>query len=528
MQRRHFLQTTAAATVLPTLLGGLPISTYGFSPEFLELTGSATQTDRVLVLIQLIGGNDGLNTIIPLDQYTNLLRARPNVAIAQNRVLPLRAATGIHPAMAKVKNLFDNGQIGIVQNVGYPDATGSHFDSTDIWTSATDSNVLNSSGWGGRYLNNEYPGFPIGYPNAQAPHPLAITIGSVVSNVVQGPAVNMGMAINSTSSFLQLLTGGVDTAPNTPAGHELTFIRQVVRQTEVYVTAIQQAAARAQNLSPLYPTAGENPLADQLKIVAQLVAGGLQTRVYVCSLGGFDTHGAQVDGGDGNTTGEHAKLLGYLSGALDAFQDDLRRLRVQDRVVGMTFSEFGRRILSNSANGTDHGEAGPMIVFGTSVNPIIHGPNPTIPDEPTFFENLPMQIDFRAIYASILKDWFQVPQTLINTLLPSRVGQFPYVPVIRQGTVTGSTPAAELEVAEFSVFPNPAQDRATCTFECQGGHVQVVLRDVVGREVRRVVDRAMPRGQCQVPVDVSGLKAGLYYCHVREGQRVSARSLSVL
>ena len=527
MKRRHFLQTTATATVLPTLLGGMPISAYGFSPELLELTGGATQTDRVLVLIQLIGGNDGLNTIIPLDQYTNLVPARANVVIAENRVLPLRGATGLHPVMAPIKNLFNDGKIGIVQDVGYPDANGSHFESTDIWTSAADSNVLNPSGWGGRYLNGEYPGFPIGYPNAQAPHPLAITIGSVVSNVVQGPAVNMGMAINSAASFTQLITGGIDTAPNTLAGHELTFIRQVIRQTEVYSTAIQQAATRAQNLSPLYPTAGVNNLADQLKIVAQMVAGGLQTRVYVCSIGGFDTHGGQVLGGEGNTTGEHANLLGKLSVAIEAFQDDLRRLNIQDRVVGMTFSEFGRRIVSNSANGTDHGEAGPLLVFGTSVNPIIHGVNPTIPNNPTWLENVPMQFDFRSIYASILKDWFRVPQSTINTMLPSRFGQFPYVPVLRPDIIASKSTAAELEVAGFSVFPNPARERATVEFECEGGHVQVLLFDAVGREVKRVVDRTLPRGQRQIPLDVSGLTPGVYHCHVREGQRISSRSIAV-
>jgi uncharacterized protein (DUF1501 family) len=502
------------------------MSAYGLTPELLELTGGAAQTDRVLVLIQLIGGNDGLNTVIPLDQYTNLMKARANVAIAQNRVLPLRGSTGLHPAMAPIKNMFNDGKIGIVQSVGYPDATGSHFHSTDIWTSATDSNILNSSGWGGRYLNSEYPGFPTGYPNAQAPHPLAITVGSVVSNVAQGPSVNMGMAINSTSSFLDLITGGIDTAPNTPGGYELTFIRQVIRQTEVYVTAIQEAARKAQNLSTLYPAAGVNPLSDQLKIVAQMVAGGLQTRVYICTLGGFDTHANQVEEAD-HTTGQHAELMAQLSVAIEAFQDDLRRLGVQDRVVGMTFSEFGRRILSNSSRGTDHGEGGPLIVFGTNVNPIIHGKNPTIPAEPTWQENVPMQFDFRAVYASILKDWFLVPQSTINTLLPSRTGQFPYMPVLRQRTVT-STSTAQLEVAEFSVFPNPARERATASFACEGGHVQVVLLDVVGREVRRCADKPMPRGQCQVPVDVTGLRAGIYYCHVREGQRVSARSISVL
>jgi hypothetical protein len=337
----------------------------------------------------------------------------------------------------------------------------------------------------------------------------------------------MGMAINSTTSFLQLLTGGVDTAPNTPAGHELTFIRQVVRQTEVYVTAIQQAAARAQNLSPLYPTTGQNPLADQLKIVAQMVAGGLQTRVYICSIGGFDTHGAQVDGDNGNTTGEHATLLSQLSVAIEAFQDDLRRLNIQDRVVGMTFSEFGRRIVSNSATGTDHGEAAPLLVFGTSVNPIIHGTNPTIPENPTWLENVPMQVDFRAIYASLLKDWFLVPQATINALLPSRFGQFPYVPVLRQALSSGSSKGADLEIAGLSVFPNPARARATVEFECEGGHVQVLLFDAVGRELRRVVDRELPRGRRQIPLDVTDLAPGIYHCHVREGQRVSARTLAV-
>ncbi|HEX8659103.1 MAG TPA: DUF1501 domain-containing protein [Hymenobacter sp.] len=527
MKRRHFIQTTAAATVLPTLLGGMPMSAYGFSPELYELTGGAAQTDRVLVLIQLSGGNDGLNSIIPLDQYTNMMRVRANVAIPENRVLPLRGATGLHPVMTPIKNLFNDGKIGIVQDVGYPNPDGSHFFSTDIWTSATDANVLNSSGWFGRYLNSEFPNFPTGYPNAQAPHPLAITVGSVASNVAQGPSVNMGMAINNTTSFLQLLTGGVDTAPNTPAGHELTFIRQVIRQTDVYVTAIQEAARKAQNLSPLYPPESDyNGLANQLKIVAQMVAGGLQTRVYICTLGGFDTHANQVEEND-HTKGQHAELMAQLSVAIEAFQDDLRRLNVQDRVVGMTFSEFGRRILSNSSRGTDHGEGGPLIVFGTNVNPIIHGKNPTIPAEPTWQENVPMQFDFRSVYASILKDWFLVPQATINALLPSKTGQFPYMPVLRQRTVT-STSTAQLEVAEFSVYPNPARERATASFACEGGHVQVVLLDVVGREVRRVLDRPMPKGQCQVPVDVTGLRAGIYYCHVREGQRVSARSVSVL
>lgn len=527
MKRRDFLQTAAAAAVLPALMGGFPMGAYGYSPELYALTGGATQTDRVLVLIQLNGGNDGLNMIIPLDQYSALMHARADIAIAESEVLRLTTATGIHPAMAAVKNMYANGQIGIVQSVGYPNPNFSHFRATDIWTSGSDSNVTITSGWAGRYLDSEFSDFPTGYPNAQMPDPLAISIGSVVSNCVQGPTVNMGMAIASTSSFYQLLAGGVDTAPNTPAGHELTFIRQVVQQTQVYTNSIKTAASKAQNLSPLYPTAGQNTLADQLKIVAQLVAGGLQTRVYVCNLGGFDTHATQVPTTGSTSTGTHAALLGKIAQALEAFQDDLQRLHVQNRVVGMTFSEFGRRIKSNSSKGTDHGAAAPLIVFGTSVNPTIHGTNPIVPDNAGVNDNVPMQFDFRSIYASILKDWFSVPQSTLNALLPSSTGQFPYVPVLRPGVVTGTASAADLNVPGFSVYPNPVREQATITFEANGGHVQVLVFDRVGREVLRVADRTLPKGLQKLPLDVSHLAAGSYYCHVQEGSRVSSRLVAV-
>lgn len=528
MKRRHFIQTTAAATVLPAFLSGLPLGAYGFTPELYELTGGATQTDHVLVLIQLNGGNDGLNTVLPLDQYSALMNVRADIAIPESQALRLTPATGLHPAMTGLKGLYDNGRLGIVQSVGYPNPNFSHFRATDIWTSGSDSNVTVTSGWAGRYLDGEYPNYPTGYPSTQHPDPLAISIGSVVSNCVQGPTLNMGMAIASTTSFYQLLSGGVDAAPNTPAGHELTFIRQVVQQTQVYTTSIQAAAGKARNLSTLYPTAGQNSLSDQLRIVAQLVAGGLQTRIYVCNLGGFDTHVAQVAATGGTNTGQHATLLSKVSEAIAAFQDDLRLLGVQDRVVGMTFSEFGRRIKANSGKGTDHGAAAPLFVFGTSVNPRIHGTNPIIPATAGVNDNVPMQFDFRAIYASILKDWFQVPQATLNALLPSSAGAFPYVPVLRQGVVNGTMPAADLNLAGFQVYPNPVRDgRATVEFEARGGHVQVVLYDQLGREVLRPLDRVQPAGKRQIPLDASGLAAGAYYCHVQEDSRVSTRLVSV-
>ena len=525
MKRRDFILRAAAATAATTLLHRFPIGAYGYSPALAALTGAATQTDKVLVIVQLQGGNDGLNMIIPRDQYPALLAARANVVLPESIVLGLSTATGLHPAMSQVQQLFQAGKIGVVQSVGYPNPNFSHFRATDIWTSGSEANVNLTTGWAGRYLDSEYPGYPTGYPSPDSPDPLAISIGSVASNCVQGPTVNMGMAIASTSSFYQLLTGGTDVAPNTPAGHELTYVRQVAQQAQVYTGTIQAAAGRARNLSPLYPTAGQNSLADQLRIVAQLVAGGLSTRVYVVNLGGFDTHSGQVAATGGTQTGLHATLLGRLSEAINAFQDDLQRLQIQDRVVGLTFSEFGRRIRSNSSLGTDHGAAAPQIVFGTRVNPIIHGTNPQLPANAGVNDNLALQFDFRSLYTSILQDWFQVPQTTLTQLFGR---QFPYVPVLRKATATASTPARPVE--GFAVFPNPAPlgGQASVTFESDGNATYLRLLDGVGREVRRVVDgRRLPAGPQRLPLDLSGLARGAYHCLVQQGARQSSRLVVV-
>ncbi|RYY08332.1 MAG: DUF1501 domain-containing protein, partial [Cytophagaceae bacterium] len=281
---------------------------------------------------------------------------------------------------------------------------------------------------------------------------------------------------------------------------------------------LDAAASKAKNLSPLYPTAGQNALADQLKIVAQLIAGGLSTRIYVCRLGGFDLHSGQVPATGSTTTGAHATLLGKVADGINAFQDDLRRLGVQDRVVGMTFSEFGRRIKANSSYGTDHGAASPLLVFGAQANPLVHGPNPALPANAGVNDNVTMQIDYRSVYTSILKDWFQVPQATLNQLF----GQpFPYVPVIKPQGTLGTASAATVEV--FTVYPNPASSQATALFESRGGAVQLRLLDGLGREVRRVVDgRALGPGVQRVPLPVQGLAAGAYHCVVQEADRRSS------
>ena len=378
MKRRTFLRNRIpAATILPVVVNGLSFRAYGSESPLFSLLGTSTDTDHVLVIMQLNGGNDGLNMVIPIEFYSNYFNARRNIAIPQNRILPIdgNTKTGLHPAMTGLQHLYNEGELAIVHAVGYPSPSFSHFRATDIWMSASDSTQNITSGWAGRYLNAEYPNYPNGYPNSVMPDPLAIQIGSVTSMTLQGPAVNMGMSISDPNSFYNLVNGVEDPAPDTPWGKELKYIRLVSQQTQQYAQVIKDAASKVTQQSA-YPSG--NGLADQLRIVARLVKGGLKTRVYMVSFGGFDTHSSQVNATD-TTTGTHATLLMRVSDAIKAFMDDLKYLEIEDRVVGMTFSEFGRRIKSNSSLGTDHGAAAPLFVFGKNVSPGVVGNNPVIP-----------------------------------------------------------------------------------------------------------------------------------------------------
>ena len=313
MKRRDFLKLTPAAG-MAFMINGLPINTFAVNPVLSLLAKQTQANGRALVLIQLNGGNDGLNMVIPIDQYATLSGARGNILIPQNNVLSLAntVATGLHPSMTRVQEMFGDGLVNIIQGVSYPDPNFSHFRATDIWLTGSDSQQYINTGWLGRYLEKEYSGYPAGYPNTNMPDPLAIQVGSAVSLGLQGPNINMGMAISDINNFYNIVNNTVDPAPNTPAGHELTFIRFIAQQTQQYTSVIQAAAGKAQNQSTLYPPG--NSLSDQLKIVARLIAGGLKTPIYVVNLGGFDTHSVQVDPND-KTKGVHATLMQRISGS---------------------------------------------------------------------------------------------------------------------------------------------------------------------------------------------------------------------
>jgi uncharacterized protein (DUF1501 family) len=523
MKRREFFRQSVPLATLPFMVSGFSLNAYGRSPLLEALVASGDESDRVLVVIQLNGGNDGLNMVIPLDRYSELAAARSNIMISESKALSLGGTTGIHPAMGGLQRMHDDQKLMIVQAVGYPNPNFSHFRATDIWLTGSDSNQTLDTGWMGRFLDDEYPGFPSGYPNTVMPDPLAIQISSVLSPGLQGPSQSMGMAItNPNGSYI--LPGGADTPPNTPAGHELTFLREVAQQTQQYTTAVKSAASKGANKSSLYPAAGKNSLADQLKIVAQLISGGMKTRIYIVNLGGFDTHSAQVSSTGGTETGAHAVLLGKLSDAIVAFQDDLQLLGVANRVVGMTFSEFGRRIKSNASYGTDHGTAAPLFVFGSNVTGGILGTSPQLPAAATVNDNIPMQYDFRWVYASILQDWFGASPTVIQDVVSTHSQTLPII-----GPWGGNGRPLPTDFTLYQNFPNPFNPATTIRYALpHQAHVILEVFNIVGQRVALLVDDDMPAGEHAVAFTSNGLASGTYFYRLRSEGFVETKKFLIL
>ncbi len=509
MKRRQFIRNAGAAVSIPLLLNGFRLSALS---KPLLFNGVNTETDRVLVLIQLNGGNDGLNMVIPLDQYSSLHIARPNIIIPESSVLQLNDTVGLHPEMTGMNTLFHEGKLEVVQSVGYPNQNRSHFRSMEIFSSGSPPDQFWNTGWLGRYLDTQHPGFPEGYPDGENPDPFAITMGYSVSATCQGEAANFSMSLNDPFNLTQVPENDGSDIQDTRYGEELAYLLSIIRQTNRYSERIELAANNGQN-QVQYP---DTHLARQLKNIALLISGGLQTKMYVASLGGFDTHAGQVEDGD-PTSGMHANLLKTLSDAVKAFQDDLKAQSLEQRVLGMTFSEFGRQIRSNESFGTDHGTAAPLIMFGPCVRPQIFGDNPEIPFNVDVQEALPMQNDFRDVYGSILMDWFGVPEADVRTMMHP---DFHPLPIISCSLITDTfSPEKETDMQVRS-YPNPFLQWTTIEFTAKREEwVRLSVFDAFGSEVAELVNKKLSAGEHQVRFEGRQLPAGSYYCRLLIGDR---------
>ena len=399
MERRHFLHNLAHVAAAPTIFSSLAFNTLDFSSN--SFLSNTVEDGKIIVIIRMDGGNDGLNTVIPLDQMSNLSKARPHVILPENKIIPLGSnELGLHPSLSDFKTLFDEDRLKIIQNVGYPNPDFSHFRSMDIWQSASDSNQYLTSGWVARYIENQHPSYPEAYPSDAYPHPLAVEMGWQSSLLFTGQKSFTSFLARNPTNFQEIINEFDNEYPSDNKGNKLKYLQLIAKQSNIYSKIIKEKYENGKNEVPY----GNSNLERQLEIVSQLISGGLKSRIYFVEFGGFDTHDTQVDSAD-RTKGNHAMLLKELNDAVTTFTKNLDASGYSDNVLTMTFSEFGRTIVSNGSNGTDHGTAAPMFVFGNKVDASVLGSNPNIPSNITWQDNLESEFDFRQVYTSLINQW---------------------------------------------------------------------------------------------------------------------------
>ncbi|MGF1450415.1 MAG: DUF1501 domain-containing protein [Opitutales bacterium] len=395
--RRDFLRRTA--------FGGIGLLAFsGYAPQFLTRSAYAQvprpEKDRsILVLVQLAGGNDGLNTVIPVsdDRYVNL---RPNLGIREG-THPINDDLAFHPGCEALARLHRDGKLSIVQNVGYPNPNRSHFRSMEIWETATDSDVIGHYGWVGRFFDNACAGTPSEDPvglhvSGELPQAFLAEQNHALFGLQSGNARRRRNAGNLSkgsddNALLKQLAGASGNDSNS------SFLQHTLMDALVTEKRVQQILT-ADRPEASYPG---GRLSQALQGVAALIAAGMETRVYFVSLGGFDTHANQANA--------HANLLTELSGSMQAFQNDLEARGLDGQVLTMTFSEFGRRPNENAGGGTDHGTAAPLFVMGRQLGDSLVGDAPDL--NLSRGQDLTYGIDFRQVYATVLERWLQAPST---------------------------------------------------------------------------------------------------------------------
>jgi uncharacterized protein (DUF1501 family) len=355
---------------------------------------------RILVVLEMHGGNDGINTVVPFKDE-GYAKCRKELRLPADRLHKVTPEVGLHPAMGDAAKLIDDGRLAVVQGVGYPNPSRSHFKSMAIWHSAdvdlprTDTDVATAEdkaafGWIGKALDEgakPADGSPAAQFFGRGEMPLALRSRRSVAAALFRPE----------DAVLALKGAGGPAAPVGPGrdGDLADFVRRSA--LDAYATSHRMAAAlRAEDKGARYPGTG---LAGRLRVIARLIKGGGGTRVYYTTQSSYDTHSAQLP--------VHADLLGDLSGALKAFLDDLAAARLAEQVVVLCFSEFGRRVQENGSLGTDHGTAGPVVLAGQSVRAGLIGQTPSLTDLAD--GDLKMGIDFRRVYATVLDDWLGLP-----------------------------------------------------------------------------------------------------------------------
>ncbi len=383
--RRRFLATLGSSAVIS--LGG-PV------PRFLAQAAAAESTpakDTILVVVQLTGGNDGLNTVVPF-KHDAYLKARPKLAIPAKDVLKINDSIGLHKSARGLADLLEAGKLAIIQGVGYPDPNRSHFESMDIWQTCQRKGTPRTTGWLGRFLDASHKSSDIDVPAIHVgpeKQPLALAANNVRVSSFASPE-SFRLRDGDSGKVVEVIRKLSNHTEGT-SDSLLGFLQSST--TSALSTSDRISAALRDYRTPVsYP---ESALAQRLKTIAQLIDAGLKTRVYYVELDGFDTHSQQA--------AAHAALLQQFGGAVRAFVDDVAHHGHGNRTLVMSFSEFGRRVAENASQGTDHGTAAPMFLAGARVRAGLIGDHPSLDDLQD--GDVKFHTDFRQVYATLLQRW---------------------------------------------------------------------------------------------------------------------------
>ena len=510
MKRRDFIKSSLALSILGTQI---PLMALGKTQQTIRRRSGTWDSDRILVLIKMDGGNDGLNSVIPV--YDSLYhQARPTLAFDENEALMVTEDSGFHPQMAPFVPIFQNGEMGIIHGVGYPQSNLSHFRSSDIWVTGSPANEIWSSGWLGRLFNNEYPNFPNGAPE----HPIAIQFGSANLLEFQSEQTNFATMLFDPEIMYAIVNenyvpGSNDPPPETYGGDELNFVRELDLTTLEYSEEIYNAGQNG-NLTVEYPN---NNLGDQLAVTAKLISGGLTTPVYRLHIRGFDNHAGQDNA--------HPQRLNQMSTAISAFLQDLKNQGLDDRVLTVTTSEFGRRVEENGSSGTDHGTSGPIFTFGSTTIGDVFGSQPSLSNLDNN-GNLLAEHDFRQVYSTLIEDWFGLDPSISQFVFQDTFDPIPFVsdPL----SVTGS-PAVPEAFALFPAFPNPFNPATNIRFELPiAAKTTVRVFDIKGREVRTHQLGKLNIGKHDYILDGRDLSSGVYHIQVEAAGSVQSQRVTLL
>ncbi len=449
MNRRNFLKTAAPLSIMPLFSGGLPVrSLAATSPYWLN---PCNVTDRSVVIVYLNGGNDIFNTTVPLDQFSQYAAHRPDVYLPQNQLitldntLPTNQQMGLHPIMSGFKSLYDDGLMSIVQGVGYNLPNRSHFKALDNWLTASGASEQYNDGWLGRFFDDRYPSYN-GNPFSGEPDPLGLLLDRMNGtgfHTNEQHSYEITMSGRDNMGFYSVISSvagePILNMPNSHFGDMLSYIEGVGNSLNVYSQRILNTFNNGINHNSVtYP---DNRLADQLKTVARLLSGGSRTKVFMANIGGFDTHVDQIEQGS-TTTGDHAVLLDRVSASIRVFQDDLIAQGLDDKVLTVVFSEFGRKVIQNGGFGSDHGTLNSMFMIGKGVEPGVIGINQDLTnlDNRGSASETQQQYDYRQVYATVLQDWLGANDSSIDNIFSNTPNSYTglKVPIINNNNIVPS------------------------------------------------------------------------------------------